>query len=104
MRAPSSAPVLLLMPLLLATGLAACAPIKDAPSLARRPAEAIGPRLPIVDGSAALPSDPALAAALRQVAAPAFAQAPAVDSAISRAETLAASAGPNGSESWIAAQ
>lgn len=94
------APALILSALLL-TG---CAGITDAPSLARRPAEAIDPRLPIPDRSAALPADPALAAALRRIAAPAFAQAAAVDTAIARANALAGSAGAPGSESWIAAQ
>ncbi|UUR08234.1 hypothetical protein [Sphingomonas glaciei] len=89
---------------LFVSGLAGCASVKDAPSLARRPAEAIDPRLPIVDRSDALPADPALAAALRGIAAPAFAQARTVDGAIARAETLAAAAGPSGSESWISAQ
>lgn len=96
------------LPLLLVTGamaaLGACAPVADAPSLARRPAESIDPRLPVVDRSASLPADPALAAAWRSIAAPAFAQAPAVEAAIDRASALAAGAGPRGSESWIAAQ
>lgn len=87
-----------------AASLAGCASVTDAPSLARRPAEAIDPRLPIVDRSAALPADPALAAALQRIAAPALAQARTVDAAIARAETLAAAAGPSGSESWISAQ
>lgn len=100
MRRSSFAPALLL----LASGLAACAPIKDAPSLARRPAEAIDPRIPVVDRSAALPADPALARALREIAAPAFAQGRDVDAAIARAESLAGGAGPSGSESWITAQ
>lgn len=84
--------------------LAGCASVADAPSLARRPAEAIDPRLPIPDRSAALPADPALAAALRRIADPAFARAPAVDAAIGRADALAGSAGAPGSESWISAQ
>ena len=88
-------------PLLL---LAGCASVTDAPSLARRPAEAIDPRLPIVDRSAALAADPALATALRRIADPAFAQSRAVDAAITRAETLAGTAGAPGSESWISAQ
>lgn len=84
--------------------LAGCASVTDAPSLARRPAEAVDPRLPIVDRSAALPADPALAAALRRIADPAFAQGRTVDAAIARAEALAGSAGVPGSESWISAQ
>lgn len=99
MRAPSLAPVLLLV-----IALAACAPVRDAPSLARRPAETIDPRLPIADRSATLPADPALAAALRRIVAPAFAQSPTVDAATAQAATLAAAAGPPTSESWIAAQ
>jgi hypothetical protein len=90
--------------LLLTAALAGCAPVSDAPSLARRPAETVDPRLPVSDRSAALPADPALAAALRRIANPAFTQAPAVDLAIARAATLANAAGPAGSESWIAAQ
>jgi hypothetical protein len=85
-------------------GLAGCASVTNAPSLAPRPAEGVDPRLPVADRFAALPADPALAAALRQVAGPAFAQARIVDAAIGRAATLAAAAGPSGSESWIAAQ
>ena len=96
------------LPLLLVTGvgasLAGCARVTDAPSLARRPAESIDPRLPVIDRSDSLPADPALAEAWRSVAAPAFAQAPAVQAAIARANALAAGAGPRGSESWIAAQ
>jgi len=84
--------------------LGGCASVTDAPSLARRPAEAIDPRLPIVDPSAALPADPALAAALRRIADPAFAQGRAVDAAIASADRLAGAAGAPGSESWIAAQ
>lgn len=99
------APALLLSALVLsALLLTGCAGVTDAPSLARRPAEAIDPRLPIVDRSAALPADPALAAALRRIAAPAFAQGAAIDSAIAAADRLAGSAGPAGSESWISAQ
>lgn len=103
MRPLSLAPSLVL---LIAGGslLAACAPVKDAPSLGRRPAEAIDPRLPIADQSAALPADPALAAALAGIARPALTQAGAVDRAIAQADTLAGSAGAAGSESWIAAQ
>lgn len=91
----------LLVSLLLLGG---CAAVDNAPSLARRPAEAIDPRVPIPDASAALPADPALAAALRRLADPAFAQGRSVDSAIASAERLAASAGAPGSETWIAAQ
>lgn len=87
-----------------ALGLAACAPVTNAPSLARRPGEALDPRLPIVDRSAALPADPALAAALRRIADPAFANAATVDAAIARARDVAQAAGPAGSESWISAQ
>lgn len=93
--------------LLLTTGaaaLAGCTSVADVPSLAKRPAEVIDPRLPIIDKSSALPADPALAAALRRIAQPAFAQARAVNLAIGRAEALARTAGPSGSESWIAAQ
>ena len=89
---------------LLAVLLAGCASVTNAPSLAPRAAEAIDPRLPIVDRSAALPADPALAAALRDIAAPAFTQARSVDSAIEQADRLAATAGPAASESWISAQ
>lgn len=97
---PASRPALLA--LILAAS--ACAPVTNAPSLAQRPAEAIDPRLPVVDRSAALPADPALAGALRDIARPALSSAGAVDSAIARAAALAGEAGPSGSESWIAAQ
>jgi hypothetical protein len=84
--------------------LAGCASVSNAPSLAPRSAEAIDPRIPIPDRSSALLADPALAESLRRIAAPALNQAQAVDLAIGRAQTLAASAGAAGSESWIAAQ
>lgn len=97
--APASA-----VPPLFLLALAGCASVDDAPSLARRPAEAIDPRVPITDRSAALPADPAIAAALRRTAEPAFEQSRAFDAAIAVAERLAGSAGARGSESWIAAQ
>lgn len=100
--ARSSLPFLLVI--VAAAGLSACATATDAPSLARRPAESIDPRLPIADRSPSLPADPALVAAWQRIAAPAFAQAPAVQAALDRAGTFAAAAGPRGSESWIAAQ
>jgi hypothetical protein len=89
---------------LLAVLLAGCASVTNAPSLAPRAAEAIDPRLPIVDRSAALPADAALARALRNIASPAFTQARSVDAAIAQADRLAASGGPAASESWISAQ
>ena len=94
----------LFLPLAAAALLSACGTVANAPSLERRPAERIDPRIPVVDNSQLLPADPALAAAWRRVAAPAFAQGPAVEAAIARARTLAAKAGPPASESWIAAQ
>lgn len=79
-------------------------PSGNVPSLAPRTAEAVDPRLPVEDQSAAIPADPALQAqaqALLQRAQSAEGQfAPAID----RAERLAASAGAPQSESWIAAQ
>jgi hypothetical protein len=91
-------------PCLLLVLLAGCASVTNAPSLAPRPGEGIDPRLPIVDRSAALPADPELAAALRDIAAPAFTQARSVDAVIAQADRLAAAAGPAASESWISAQ
>jgi hypothetical protein len=83
---------------------AACAPVGNAPSLEVRSAEAIDPRLPVVDRSATLAADPELAAALGSLRQRAIAAAAQAEPAIRAAASAAAVAGPRESESWIVAQ
>lgn len=83
---------------------AGCAPIKDAPSLSPRAAEAIDPRLPVPDRSAALPVSPEFATALTTLRTRALAAAAEAEPAIRAATAAAAAADPPQSESWIAAQ
>ena len=100
MRSPP--PVITALALIgLATG---CTRPGNTPSLAPRAAEAIDPRVPIE----ATPSSGSVAAGV----APALAQAVArarggratFDALASRAQALAAAAGPRQSESWVVAQ
>jgi hypothetical protein len=85
--------------------LAACstAPAGE-PSLAPRAAEAVDPRVPIPSEIVAGPADPALVASIAQLMAQVHDGDAAFQAAAQAAETLAASAGPAESESWIAAQ
>ena len=92
--------------LALPLALAACetATSNGGPSLARRSAEAIDPRLPVevaVDGR---PANSALAARIAALLAEARASAAQFAAAEPRARSAAAAAGPAQSESWIAAQ
>lgn len=91
-----------LLPALLLLG--GCASIDDAPSLAPRVAEAIDPRLPVVDRSLALSVGAELAAALGSLRSRALAAAAKAEPAIAAAGRAASAAGPRESESWIAAQ
>ena len=74
------------------------------PSLARRTAEAIDPRVPVAGSVSTRPVDPALAARLSQLVSQARASEGAFRSAMVDAERLAETAGPPQSESWIDAQ
>ena len=92
-------------PLALILLLTACSGVNQtAPSLARRPAEAIDPRLPIADQSDDGVISAPLGAKVVAIIDRARASTGQFDAAIAVAERLAASAGPRQSESWIAAQ
>ena len=90
---------------LLALGLIGCAASSAIePSLARRPAEAIDPRLTIASEPTRGPVDAALAARLSQLVAEGNAGAATFDAQVGQAQGLAEAAGPAQSESWIVAQ
>lgn len=72
--------------------------------MAPRAAEAIDPRLPISSETPSGPADPVLAARLSELVGEARAGIPQFDARRAAAEQLAASAGPGGSEGWVAAQ
>lgn len=92
-------------PPLLALGLIGCgATTATEPSLARRSAEAIDPRLPIASDPAAGRVDPALAARLAQLVAGGNVGARTFDAQVGQAQALANAAGPAQAESWIVAQ
>jgi hypothetical protein len=74
------------------------------PSLAPRAAEAIDPRLPVMGEVPAGTVDPALASRLAALVAEARSGVPAFDAREAEASRLAAAAGPQASESWIAAE
>jgi hypothetical protein len=71
---------------------AGCAPVREAPSLEPRAAEAIDPRLPVIDRSEALAADPAFAAELGAVRQRALAAARAAEPAIASATRAAMAA------------
>lgn len=90
---------------LIALCLAGCATTPTSePSLARRSAEAIDPRLPIPSEPVAGPADATLSARLEQLVNEGKAGAAQFDAETGRAQSLAAAAGPAQSESWIEAQ
>jgi hypothetical protein len=74
------------------------------PSLAPRAAEAIDPRLPIPDETPEGTVDPALASRLSELVAEVRSASPAFETKLAVADRLATGAGPNASESWIAAE
>lgn len=74
------------------------------PSLAPRAAEAIDPRLPIPDEVPAGTTDPALASRLSALVAEVRGGVPAFEAREAEATRLAAAAGPEASEGWIAAE
>lgn len=86
--------------------LAACqtVPTDGEPSLGRRAAEAIDPRLPVEATVDTRPADEALAARIRVLMAEARASANAFAAAEPGTRAAAAAAGAPQSESWIAAQ
>ena len=77
---------------------------KGEPSLARRPAESVDPRLPVEVAIDPRPVDPALAARLEGLLTQARNAAAAFTAAEPAARAKATGAGPIESESWIAAQ
>ena len=90
---------------MIALGLTACAASTvNEPSLARRSAEAIDPRLPIPSNPRPGPVDAALAARLGALVADGTAGAAAFDRELSGTQRLVTAAGPVQSESWIVAQ
>lgn len=90
---------------LIALGLIGCAATTATePSLARRSAESIDPRLPIPSNPAPGPVDAALAARLSDLVAQGNAGARTFDAQVGSAQALASAAGPAQSESWILAQ
>ena len=94
-------------PLILAIGLLAGCSVPNAgpePSLVPRPAEAIDPRVPIPGDVPRGEADQALVARLNQLVAQVRTGAPAFDARLEEANRLAAGAGPQASESWVAAQ
>ena len=91
--------------LLLPLGLTACATTNaNEPSLARRPAEAIDPRVPIPSNPVAGTVDAALASRLGALVAEGKTGAAEFETEVGRAQSLAAAAGPAQSESWVLAQ
>lgn len=74
------------------------------PSLAPRPAEAIDPRVPIPADVPAGEADPALVGRLNELVTQVRAGVPAFEARLGEATRLAARAGPEASESWVAAQ
>lgn len=93
-----------LAPLLALVLIGCAASSATEPSLARRPAEAIDPRLPIASDPTPGPVDATLAAQLAKLVAEGKAGAATFDSELGRAQALANAAGPAESESWILAQ
>ncbi|QIK95482.1 hypothetical protein G7076_02355 [Sphingomonas sp. HDW15A] len=95
-----------LLAILLILPLAACetSTMQKEPSLARRSAESIDPRLPVDVAVDSRPLDPALAARLEALLTEARNAAAAFAAAEPVARAKAASSGQPESESWIAAQ
>ena len=86
--------------------IAGCAePTTEPPSLARRAAEGVDPRLPVGTEEPVIgPADPALVARLSELTDRAAGGDAAFQPAVADAERLAAAAGGPQSESWVAAQ
>ncbi len=91
--------------LLAIASLGACStPPGNYPSLAPRPQEAIDPRIPVPNEVHVGPADPNLSAHLAALVDQAQAGDRAFQGIAENAERLAASAGAQQSESWVAAQ
>ena len=91
--------------LLLLLTLAGCSTtMVNEPSLARRAAESIDPRVPVMAEVAAGPVDAALEARLAKLVADGREGARSFDAQLRQTEALAKAAGPAQSESWIVAQ
>lgn len=91
-------------PLLALAGAACATSSVNEPSLGRRPAEAIDPRVPIASDPVAGPADASLGARLGALVAEGKAGAAAFAADEREARRLADGAGPAQSESWILAQ
>lgn len=83
---------------------AGCARDTNVPSLARRPAEAIDPRVPIPSEVVSGPPAAAVRARVAALIDAAQGGQGSFDPLMASAERLAAGAGAQGSESWVAAQ
>jgi hypothetical protein len=94
-------PLLIALPIVLAA--CAATPATE-PSLGRRAAESIDPRLPIPSQQTSGPVDPALAGRLAALVADGRAGARSFAEAEPQARALAEAAGAKESESWIQAQ
>ena len=92
------------LPLIALVALAACATPVGSPSRAPRSAEAIDPRVPVVNPVTDGAADPALTGRLGQLVGQARSGEAAFARAIGEAQRLAAAAGGRESEGWIAAQ
>lgn len=93
--------------LILAPGLLAACSVPHTgpePSLAPRPAEAIDPRVPIPSDVPAGDADPALSARLSELVGLVRGGVPLFEARLEEANRLAAGAGSEASESWVAAQ
>lgn len=92
---------------IVAMGLLAACSVRGAgpePSLAPRAAEAIDPRVPIPSDVPAGNVDQALASRLNDLMGQVRAGVPAFEARLGEASRLAAGAGPEASDSWVAAQ
>ena len=94
------------LPTLILGLLAACAVPKTGPEprLAPRAAEAIDPRVPIPGDTPSGKADAALLSRLNELVSQVRAGTPAFDARLDQASRLAAGAGPEASDGWVAAQ
>jgi len=90
--------------LLVASGLAACAPAGEFPSLASRPGEGTTSTEPVVRPPVAVASDPALLARIAGLRGQVAEGDQAFQAAVGGTAAAANRAGASGSESWVEAQ
>lgn len=95
---------LLVVPALIALASCTSPGAAPEPSLAPRPAEAIDPRVPVPSEVPAGTVDAALAERLDALVAEVRAGVPAFEAREAEASRLSSGAGPEASESWMAAQ